>query len=119
MDKQEGSQLVLSWNNMSWTVGSAGTNQAELTLGSQDSVDLQQAQPFVSRQHAYITQRDQSFVLVDHSANGTYVQSEDQQVPSVHRSELRLWGKGYISLGEPPSSDNVIGYQLSMDGALR
>ncbi len=119
MDKQEGSQLVLLWNDETWTVGAPGAGQPELTLGSQEGAGLVQAQPFVSRQHAYIAMRDQSFVLVDHSTNGTYVQSEDQQVASVHRSEIRLWGKGYISLGDTPNAANVIGYQLSMGGAPR
>ena len=119
MDTQEGSQLVLHWNEMTCAVSIANAACAEVTLGSEAGVDLQQSLPFVSRRHAYIEQRQQSFVLVDHSTNGTYVQSEDQQVASVHRDEVRLWGKGYISLGEAPNGDNVIGYQLSMGGAPR
>jgi len=113
MDTQEGSQLLLEWQEQQLAVG---VTTPEAVLGSQDLVHLQQRLPFVSREHLTLQQREQTFVLVDHSTNGTYVQTEDEQVTWVHHGELRLWGSGLISLGEAPRADNVIRFQLLRQG---
>ena len=49
--------------------------------------------------------------LVDFSTNGTYVQTEDEQVTHVHRGKLKLWGEGWISLGEPLNLGQPIHYR--------
>lgn len=114
MDTQEGSQLVLSWQETSLAVG--GQAPARAVVGRETSTDLQLNLPFVSRAHAYVEQRQQNFVLVDHSTNGTYVQTEDEQVTLVHRGEMRLWGEGWLSLGEQPTASNAIHFCLSRPG---
>ena len=114
MDTQEGSQLVLSWQEEQLVVG--GQAPARAVMGREPSTQLQLDLPFASRTHAYVEQRAQNFVLVDHSTNGTYVQTEDEQVTLVHRGEMRLWGAGWISLGEQPTTTNVVHYRLSRPG---
>lgn len=114
MDTQEDSQLVLSWQNMQLKVG--GQAPARAVMGREPTSQLQIDLPFASRAHAYVEQRALNFVLVDHSTNGTYVQTEDEQVTLVHRGEMRLWGEGWISLGEQPSSTNAVHYCLSRPG---
>ena len=72
-----------------------------MTLGKDPANDFVCANPFTSRRHARIEFQHNDFFLVDHSTNGSYVQTEDEQVTHVHRSRLRLWGDGWISLGSP------------------
>jgi adenylate cyclase len=114
MDTQEDSQLILSWQETQWVVG--GHAPARAVIGREPSTDLPLDLPFASRTHAYLEQRQQSFVLVDHSTNGTYVQTEDEQVTLVHRGEMRLWGEGWLSLGEQPTATNVVHFSLSRPG---
>jgi hypothetical protein len=47
-------------------------------------------------------------VLVDHSTNGTNVQTEDERISMVHPGEMRWWGAGWISLGEPLTPETAI-----------
>ncbi len=72
-----------------------------LCLGKNDDNDLVAQSAQTSRQHAVIEVRHNDFYLVDRSTNGTYVQTEDEQVTLVHRNSIRLWGAGWISLGQP------------------
>ena len=108
MEAQERSQLSLDWQNKHVTTTGA---DAPLTLGSAAEVDLRVDGAFASRSHARIERRNHDFVLVDHSTNGTFVQTEDERVTHVHRGVLRLWGDGWLSLGEPLSADNAIRFQ--------
>ena len=45
---------------------------------------------YVSRSHAYIEIDGSDFLLVDASTNGSFVQTEDEQVEFVHRGHIRL-----------------------------
>lgn len=67
-----------------------------------------------SREHCHIEFRRGKYVLIDHSTNGTYVQSDEQAQIYLRREELPLHGKGVISLGQPTSGENIwfIHYQL-------
>lgn len=71
----------------------------ELSLGTLASCGLQVAGEYTSRHHATVLRRKHAYVLVDHSTNGTFVQTEDERVTFVRRGEVRLWGEGWISLG--------------------
>ena len=75
--------------------------ERKLTLGRDDANQLVWDGEFTSRNHAYIEIQRNDFYLVDASANGTFVQTEDEQIHYVHRNSVRLWGVGWISLGEP------------------
>ena len=107
MDAREASQLVLDWHDRQLTV----EDDAPAVLGSADSADLIVASPHASRTHAHIEHRKQFFVLVDHSTNGTFVQTEDEQVTHLRRGELRLWGNGWIALGEPLKPETAIRFR--------
>lgn len=55
-----------------------------------------------SRIHAFIEYRRGKYILIDKSANGTYVLPDDaQQAVFLHGEEMVLTGGGIISLGEP------------------
>lgn len=107
MDAREASQLVLDWHDRQLTVD----DRRRVLLGSDDSADLTVARDHASRGHAHIEHRKQYFVLVDHSTNGTYIQTEDEKVTFLRRGELRLWGDGWISLGEPLSAETAIRFR--------
>lgn len=74
---------------------------AALTLGSAQNNQVCFNGEYVSRHHARVECQRNSFYLIDESSNGTFVQTEDEQVHYVHRDRLRLWGRGWIALGEP------------------
>lgn len=107
MDAREASQLVLDWHDRQITVD----DDLEIVLGSADGADLTVDSGLASRVHARIEHRKQFFVLVDHSTNGTFVQTEDEQVTFLRRGELRLWGNGWIALGEPLSTETAIRFR--------
>ena len=108
MEAHDDSQLVLNWQQHNATLGGAGE---AVSLGSGDGSDLSVSGEFASRNHAHIERRKQDYVLVDHSTNGTYVQTEDERISMVHRGEMRLWGAGWISLGEPLAPHTAIRFQ--------
>ena len=108
MEAHDDSQLVLNWQQHNAILGSA---DEAVSLGSGSGVDLPVTNGFASRNHAYIERRKQDYVLIDHSTNGTYVQTEDERISLVHRGEMRLWGAGWISLGEPLTVDTAIRFQ--------
>ncbi|MFT7653036.1 MAG: hypothetical protein ACI9ON_001971 [Limisphaerales bacterium] len=74
---------------------------ARLTLGTDEDSNLVALGANASRHHAYIESHRNDFYLVDVSTNGTFVQMEDERVQYVHRDRVRLWGVGWISLGQP------------------
>jgi len=105
MEAHPDSQLVLDWQQRSATLRGAGQT---LSMGTASTEGLVVTGAFASRSHAYIERRNQDYVLVDHSTNGTYVQTEDERISMVHRGEMRLWGAGWISLGEPLTPETAI-----------
>jgi adenylate cyclase len=55
-----------------------------------------------SRQHCVIEKRQDTFVVKDHSSNGTYVTAEaDGTERALRRQELTLRGHGWIAFGQP------------------
>ena len=72
-----------------------------LTVGKGEHNDLVAGGEFASGDHAYLESHRDDFYLVDCSTNGTFVQTEDEHVQYVHRARVRLWGSGWISLGQP------------------
>lgn len=78
-----------------------------LTLGRGPACDLQVSDSRVSRTHAVIERKRDSFVITDNSTNGTYVQVGDEDVVFLHHDDLRLHGSGVISLGRPIDADDA------------
>lgn len=107
MDAREASQLVLDWHDRHLTLD----EKRRVVLGTDADADLTVKGRTASRAHAHIEHRKQYYVLIDHSTNGTYVQTEDEKVTFVRRGELRLWGNGWIALGEPLSPENAIRFR--------
>lgn len=107
MDAREASQLVLDWHDRQLTLD----ERRRVDLGTAPDADLTVTAASASRSHAHIEHRKQYFVLVDHSTNGTYVQTEDEKVTFLRRGELRLWGDGWIALGEPLSQEAAIRFR--------
>lgn len=75
--------------------------QGPLVLGRGEESDLPIPDSRVSRVHAVVEQKRDSFVITDSSTNGTYVQIGNEDVVFLHHEELRLHGKGQIGLGRP------------------
>ena len=107
MDAREASQLVLDWHDRQLMLDV--TRSA--ALGTAADSDLMVSCRSASRRHAHIEHRKHYFVLVDHSTNGTYVQTEDEKVTFLRRGELKLWGDGWIALGEPLSQETAIRFR--------
>ncbi|NIB43917.1 adenylate/guanylate cyclase domain-containing protein [Pseudomaricurvus alkylphenolicus] len=63
--------------------------------------DLSVTSKRASRKHVWIEFRRGKFVLIDHSTNGTWIQTQDGKQVYLRREELPLWGSGLISLGQP------------------
>ena len=107
MDARDASQLVLDWHDRQLTLD----DEAHIALGTDDDADLTVSSDHASRSHAHIEHRKQFYVLVDHSTNGTFVQTEDERVTFLRRGELRLWGDGWIALGEPLTQESAIRFR--------
>ncbi|MCG8609765.1 MAG: adenylate/guanylate cyclase domain-containing protein [Pseudomonadales bacterium] len=103
--------LVLQFEDQKHAVTA---DQTDYTIGREAQCDLVVPSPFASRKHAWVEYRRGKFVLVDHSANGTWVRTGDNQDIFLKREELPLWGAGAISLGEPLENnvDYVIKFSL-------
>ena len=79
-----------------------------LSLGRGHDCDGVVRREFGSGNHAHIEVDRNDFLLVDESTNGTFVQTEDERVQFVHRNRVRLWGSGWISLGETLHAGNPV-----------
>ena len=101
-------RLVLSFGEQQPTLTFRAGNK--LRIGKDPACDLVLSRPFVSRRHARIVCRRQSFWLFDESSNGTFVRNEDETVLYVHRRSVRLWGTGWLSFGEPLMAESVVNF---------
>ena len=55
----------------------------------------------MSRRHARIERRDNGFVLIDQSTNGTWLCQEGEDEIGLRQEEAPLIGQGTFSLGHP------------------
>lgn len=78
------------------------------------SMDLTITASVTSRDHCHIHFHRGKFVLVDHSTNGTYVETPDNKEIYLRREEIPLTGSGIISIGQPikDNTDWIIHYQI-------
>ena len=85
-----------------------------ITMGRQRKNDLVLNYKRISRFHARIEYRKGKFVLIDNSANGTYVHLPDQDSIYIKRDETVLSGTGIISLGRQatPGSPGAIHFTV-------
>ena len=84
------------------------------TIGRQANNDIILKYPRVSRRHAKVEKRGSKFLLIDTSANGTYIRIGNLETLRLRNDELQLIGKGMIFPGREAtsSSPGAIHYQL-------
>ena len=70
-----------------------------LTIGRQKSNDIQVLNNRVSRSHARIEYRDDTYYLIDQSSNGTYLLIEGNKGIALRKKEIVLTAKGVIGPG--------------------
>jgi adenylate cyclase len=92
--------LEIDFRERTWTLDP----EAELTVGRDPTNGLVIASQHVSRLHARIFHRQEKFILVDHSANGTYVVPERGSKLHLLREEALLNGTGRIYPGADPET---------------
>ena len=71
-----------------------------LVLGRDATVDLVVPDRMASRTHCEIERRQGKFVLVDRSANGTYVTIDGDPELVLRREETMLRHHGVLALGQ-------------------
>jgi adenylate cyclase len=76
-----------------------------IVLGREKSCGFVVNDPMASRQHARIELRDDKYVLVDQSTNGTWVSIDGEPAFTLRREEVPLHGKGRITLGHPATEN--------------
>jgi len=72
-----------------------------IIIGRDASCGLVIASQNVSRLHCTIVRRHDSFVLRDHSTNGTFVTADGDVEILVQREDMPLRRHGWLALGEP------------------
>ncbi len=107
MATREQAGLLLEFNSELLTLDAASDAAVDVGAGHR----LAPASSYVSRGHFRIERRESDFILIDKSTNGTFVQTEDEHVQVVHRAEFRLWGEGWLGLGEPLKSGNAVRFR--------
>ncbi|HEY5900043.1 MAG TPA: adenylate/guanylate cyclase domain-containing protein [Burkholderiales bacterium] len=79
-----------------------------VTIGRDDNCGIQIADEQASRLHCTIERRQDKWVLIDHSTNGTYVSDAGNSDLLVQREEYVLHGSGRIACGQPSISTQEI-----------
>jgi len=97
-------RLLLRYNGVELVLDG---NRPVLKIGRQADCDVVLRDTRSSRLHGLIERRQDRFVFVDCSSNGTFVTLEDQIEFFVRRKELMLFGHGQLSLGGPSSASGV------------
>jgi predicted component of type VI protein secretion system len=89
-------------------------NRPSVTMGRQSHNNLVVEDSRVSRSHARIVYRQDKFVLIDHSTNGTYVFIKGGKGMNLRQNELALTGSGIFGLGRrvAPDSDEAIHFSI-------
>ncbi len=100
--KYQGAEVIMTPDSEPISVGRS--SQCNLTIKTD----------FASRVHATFEYRRGKIVLIDKSANGTFVKVGDEPAVYLRREELPLTGTGLISLGEAVESqrDFLIKYSV-------
>ena len=102
--------LKLSVGGESYVVEPGST----LRVGRDASNDIVVATEHASRTHARIFGRDDYFVIVDQSSNGTFLMTDGSREVRLRRSEAVLGDRGWIGLGKTAAKhgEHVLRYRL-------
>jgi pSer/pThr/pTyr-binding forkhead associated (FHA) protein len=87
---------------------------AILRIGRDAGNDIVVATENASRVHARIFTREDHFVIVDQSSNGTFLMADGSREVRLRRSEALLGDRGWIGLGRSAArhGDHVLRYRL-------
>ena len=94
-------------------------SQPEVTIGRMPSNDLILDYPRISRWHARVEHRRGKFVLIDASANGTFVRISGNEPVYLIHDEFQLYEEGIISLGREatPNSPGALHFFVDSKAA--
>ncbi len=90
----------------------------KLTIGRSEASDIMILSRQASRQHGAIEFSRESFMLTDHSSNGTFIRTGDGPPILVRRDSTRLVGRGLLGIGAAPErdgDDHVIRFVCDLD----
>ncbi|RUQ74126.1 adenylate/guanylate cyclase domain-containing protein [Azospirillum doebereinerae] len=85
-----------------------------VTIGREDSSGLRIVSRQASRQHAVIDFSRESFLLTDHSTNGTFIRSGGSPPVALRRDSTKLVGSGLIGFGAEAldeAQDHVVAFR--------
>ena len=100
---QQQKRIVLQFNGHT-TELSETTNQ--IVAGRDSSCDIVVKNKYTSRSHARFECRDGALMIVDKSANGTYITTDRGKEIRLKGNKIKLLGSGLISLGSPVNRDD-------------
>jgi class 3 adenylate cyclase len=90
----------------------------KVTIGRSESCDIMILSRQASRQHGAIEFSRESFMLTDHSSNGTFIRTGNEPPIVVRRDSTRLVGSGRLGIGAVPErdgDDHVIRFVCDLD----
>jgi class 3 adenylate cyclase len=102
---ERATRLVLRHDGRDITMDEGGP--ASVTFGRDAGCEIVIADRRASRLHAHIERRRDKFVLVDHSANGTWVGMAGSEEVVLRREEQILGGQGVIGIGQSPRNEGA------------
>ncbi len=76
-----------------------------VSMGRDPRLDLVLSDDLTSRNHASIECSNDRFLLEDHSTNGTFLFTDEDEVIHLHQEKCLLQGSGQISLGREPTEN--------------
>lgn len=88
-----------------------------VTIGREDSSGLRIASRQTSRQHAVVDFTRESFLLTDHSTNGTFIRSGGSPPLVLRRDATKLVGSGLIGFGAEvldEGQDHVVAFRAEL-----
>ncbi|MBI1207973.1 MAG: FHA domain-containing protein [Azospirillum sp.] len=98
--RESGLVLHLHYLGREFTVS---RTQAKLTIGRDSGCDIHILSKRASRNHGAIEFERESFILRDHSSNGTFIATGESPAIPLIRDATKLVGKGLIGVGAAPA----------------
>ena len=82
--------------------------RSTITIGRAENNDVVVKDNLISRVHARIEiSHNRYIILLDHSTNGTFVQTGERDAVFVRRDSVQIKGRGMTGLGRPPERDSA------------
>ncbi len=103
ISQKKGPRLELKFRDAAMEISQS---RPSITMGRQSHNNLVVEDSRVSRSHARIVFRQNEFVLIDHSTNGTYVFIKGEKGMNLKQNELLLQGSGIFGLGRKVAPDS-------------